>query len=223
MAYGNATDLRLPLAPHLKLRRCPHCAVANPALLSVHTLEAAPGHPFALGLNKKMHWQIHVCQSCAGVVAAGMAYDPDRLMAPGLQMLPKVEWIVPMPEAISQLIPERVAYYLEQAQDTLASAAASIVMSASAVDSMLKCKGYEKGSLHERIEMAAGDGVITAEMSALAHDVRLDANDQRHADAQAPLPTTADAQRCFEFAHALAELLFVLPARVKRAGVKPQA
>lgn len=223
MAHGNAIDLKLLLTLHLRLRRCPHCSVANPALPLVHTLEATPGDPFALkGLNKKMHWQIHVCQSCAGVVAAGMAYDPDRYVSPGRQPVARVEWIVPMPEAISELIPESVAYYLGQAQETRASASASIVMSASAVDAMLKCKGYEKGTLNERIEKAAGDGVITAEMSELAHDVRLDANDQRHADTKAPRPTTADAQRCFEFAHALADLLFVLPARVKRAGVKPQ-
>ena len=67
-----------------------------------------------------------------------------------------------------------------------------------------------------RIEEAAKNHLITSEMAAWAHDVRLDANDQRHADVAASLPTTADAQKCVEFARALAEFLFVLPARVQR-------
>jgi hypothetical protein len=91
-------------------------------------------------------------------------------------------------------------------------------MSASAVDAMLKEKKYEQGSLYERIERAAQDGVITKEMAALAHDVRLDANDQRHSDLAAQNPTSHDARRCFDFAEALAEMMFVLPGRVKRAG-----
>ena len=50
-----------------------------------------------------------------------------------------------------------------------------------------------------------------------AHDVRLDANDQRHADTNAPLPTETDAERAVEFAIALAQFLFVLRTQVKRA------
>ena len=53
-------------------------------------------------------------------------------------------------------------------------------------------------------------------MAAWAHEVRLDANDQRHADEGAPLPAEADAAKVIEFAKALAEFLFVLPARVAR-------
>ena len=53
-------------------------------------------------------------------------------------------------------------------------------------------------------------------MGTWAHHIRLDANDQRHADEDASLPSTADAQRAIEFAKALAEFLFVLPARVQR-------
>ena len=51
------------------------------------------------------------------------------------------------------------------------------MLAASAVDSMLKEKGYKDGSLYKRIEQAAGDHLITAEMASWAHEVRLDAND----------------------------------------------
>jgi len=70
--------------------------------------------------------------------------------------------------------------------------------------------------LYSRIEKAATDHLITAEMATWAHDVRLDANDQRHADEDASLPSQSDAQRAIDFAKALGMFLFVLPARVKR-------
>jgi hypothetical protein len=53
-------------------------------------------------------------------------------------------------------------------------------------------------------------------MADWAHDIRLDSNDERHADLDASQATGDDAKRCLEFAEALADLLFVLPARVKR-------
>ena len=81
---------------------------------------------------------------------------------------------------------------------------------------MLKAKGYKDGSLYTRIDKAAGDHLITDEMAEWAHDVRLDANDERHADEAATFPDEQDAQRCLDFATALGEFLFVLPSRVQR-------
>ncbi|HYU43868.1 MAG TPA: hypothetical protein VEQ84_17110 [Vicinamibacteria bacterium] len=57
---------------------------------------------------------------------------------------------------------------------------------------------------------------MTKEMAARAHDVRLDANDQRHADDEAALPSHEDAERVVAFAAPLGEFLFAIPARVKR-------
>ena len=66
------------------------------------------------------------------------------------------------------------------------------------------------------MQKAAEDHVITKDMSKWAHDVRLDANDQRHADEAAQLPTDADAKKCIDFAKSLGEFMFVLPSRVER-------
>jgi Domain of unknown function (DUF4145) len=87
---------------------------------------------------------------------------------------------------------------------------------------MLKARGYKDGTLFNRIKKAEDEGVLTKDMAQWAHDVRLDANDERHADEDASLLTIDDANRCLEFADALADLLFVLPARVKR-GLKAAA
>jgi hypothetical protein len=90
------------------------------------------------------------------------------------------------------------------------------MLAASAVDAMLKAKGYSEGSLYKRIDKAKDDHVITEGMANWAHQVRLDANDQRHADGDAMLPGYNDANRSIDFALALGQFLFVLPARVER-------
>ena len=90
------------------------------------------------------------------------------------------------------------------------------MLAASAVDAMLKEKGYRDGNLNGRIKKAAENHLITEEMAIWAHEIRLDANDQRHADESAPLPSEVDASKVIEFASALAQFLFVLPARVQR-------
>jgi hypothetical protein len=58
--------------------------------------------------------------------------------------------------------------------------------------------------------------LITPEMAEWAHHVRLEANDHRHADDTASLPTTPSAERCIAFARALGQFLFVLPSMVER-------
>lgn len=90
------------------------------------------------------------------------------------------------------------------------------MLAASSVDAMLKAKGYKEGNLYTRIEEALEDHLITPEMADWAHEVRLDANDQRHDDEEAPLPEQSDAEKVIEFASALAQFLFVLPARIQR-------
>ena len=90
------------------------------------------------------------------------------------------------------------------------------MLAASAVDAMLKAKGLKEGSLYRRIDEAAKTQLITEEMAAWAHDVRLEANDERHADEEYAMKTAEDAKRCIEFTSALAQLLFVLPDKVRR-------
>jgi hypothetical protein len=114
------------------------------------------------------------------------------------------------------MVPDRARILLQQAQESLHAAAGAVMLCASAVDAMLKIKGYIEGSLYARIEKAAEDHLITADMAKWAHEVRLDANEQRHADQAATLPDQQDAKRSLDFSNALAEFLFILPSRVQR-------
>ena len=110
--------------------------------------------------------------------------------------------------------------YLAQAKETLTSPSASVLMSAAAIDGMLKDKGFKDGTLHARINAAAQAGVITQAMADLAHDIRFYANNERHADEDAPTATDEDARRCFDFADAIAEMLYVPPARLKKTQLE---
>jgi len=128
--------------------------------------------------------------------------------------------IHPTVAGIDESIPHPAKEYLSQAMGSIHAPAGAIMLAASAVDAMLKKKNYKEGSLYARIDQAAKDNLITEDMAKWAHDVRLDANDQRHADEAAVLPSESDARKCVDFALAFAQFLFVLPARVQRGLAK---
>ena len=119
-------------------------------------------------------------------------------------------------QTTDEAIPDRARDYLNQAIESLHAPAGAVMLCASSVDAMLKEKNYKEGRLYERIDEAAKDHLITSEMAAWAHEIRLDANDQRHADESAGLPTQAETEKCIAFTKALGEFLFVLPSRVER-------
>lgn len=81
---------------------------------------------------------------------------------------------------------------------------------------MLKDKGYKEGVLKTRINKAAEDHLLTPEMATWAHEIRLDANGERHADDVEELPSKEDAEKVLAFASALAQFLYVLPAAITR-------
>jgi hypothetical protein len=196
----------LNLTEYLKLDRCPHCGSANPNLKRQHSLETRDH----AGQNRRI-WSIYVCGSCGCVVSAWAASHGQP-----------VSGYHPTFESIDLEIPERPRSYLKQASESMHAPAGAVMLAASAVDSMLKAKGYVEGTLYTRIDKAANDHVITPDMAAWAHAVRLDANDQRHADNAAALPTEQDAKKVLDFAATLAQIMFVLPSRVAR-GLQGEA
>lgn len=155
--------------------------------------------------NDRQVWGIYVCRRCGGVVAA-------KSNNPGAA----VQAYYPSASTVDDSIPDRARTYLQQSHESLHVPAGAVMLAASAVDAMLKAKGLTSGSLYSRIDAAKEGGIITADMAVWAHQVRLDANEQRHSDEESPLPTGQDAAQSIEFASALAQFLFVLPSRVQR-------
>lgn len=189
----------------LDLDRCPHCNVDQPSLELKGSFETvAQGGPVG------RQWGAYACKRCGGGVLAW-----------AISVGSMVQAVYPEPKGIPPDLPARAATYLEQALASIHIPSGAVMLAASAIDAMLKAKGYLVGSLYSRIDNAANDHVITPDMARWAHDVRLDANDERHADQDAPMPSVDDASRCVDFATALAEILFTLPARVQRAISAP--
>jgi hypothetical protein len=188
------------LSGQLELPRCPHCNVDTPNLgivSQVGTTDVTGSHA--------RHWAFYKCGRCGGIVTASAA-----------TMNAEVQQVFPVLSDVDDAIPQRAAEYLRQAVNSLSAPVGAVMLAASSVDAMLKTKDYKTGSLYARIDQAAKDGVITTEMARWAHQVRLDANDQRHADEATPLPDVAAARLAIEFAQAMGQFLFVLPSRVTR-------
>ncbi len=193
--------VRMPkLTPTLDLNRCPHCSIARPHLPAQGSFVTQN----AAGKNERT-WLIYKCTSCGGLVTAWAEVPQGEVC----------NFYPESPSAAPEL-PERPRIFLAQAQESLHAPAGAVMLAASSVDAMLKERGLTQGSLYARIEQAVSQHMITTEMGHWAHAVRLDANDQRHADQASTLPTESDAQRCIDFVVALGEILFVLPSRITR-------
>ena len=188
------------LDANLIIKRCPHCNVDNPNLT-----QASRFVTNTYNNNNQRIWAAYSCQRCGGVTTAWAFHGSN-----GIQQM------FPAPIIIDESIPDRARSYLNQAVDSLHAPSGAIMLAASAIDAMLKEKGYKDGKLYSRINNASKDHLITNEMAAWAHEVRLDANDERHSDEEATLPTEKDAQKTVDFALALAQFLFVMPSKVER-------
>lgn len=195
----------------LDLERCPHCGIARPAL-HYHYKYREPGGgdlPAWDDSVKGRIWGLFQCRACGQMVLARTDFDyPSALSG--------YETIFPSQRAVPKNLPSIAANYLKQAFDTLGSPDAATVMAASAIDAMLKDKGFKSGSLNARIDAARDKGEVTADMASWAHHVRLEANDVRHADEAKPHATKAEAVQAVEFAEALGRYMYELPAKVTR-------
>ena len=194
------------------VRRCPHCAKADPTLTAVWATDRDVGTPRGDG-GKPQKWAAYLCGSCGSVVTAcGAPGD-----AIGSLATPRVYKIFPSAPTVDDTLPPIAKRFLEQAMETLHAPDAAAVMAGSAVDAMLKEKGYEKGSLYDRIDKSVADGILTKAMGDWAHSVRLGSNRPRHADKDRPHVSPEEAARSVGFAKALGDFLFVLTAQIEEA------
>ena len=186
----------------LDLKRCPHCGVDTPNLYKVQEFDTHDHEQ-----SNFRTWAIYTCKRCGGVVTTSAQKN---------DMHREIEELYPLPLTVNESIPEKAKTYLNQAINTINSPSGSVMLSASAIDAMLKEIGYLEGKLFARIKKAAEEHIITESMSEWAHEVRSVANDERHADASSDLPTEIEARKSVDFALALAEFLFVLPSKVQK-------
>ena len=142
----------MKLSTNLDLERCPHCEIAFPNLSSCWEYR----NNSHLGDNPRA-WRVYECKRCGGLVSASAKPTPS--ISEG-----DVKEFFPSYRVISTDIPKRPRHFLSNALGSLSSSSASILSSASAIDSMLKKKNYKEGSLYNRINAAKSDGVITKDL-----------------------------------------------------------
>jgi hypothetical protein len=200
--------------PMEDIDRCPQCNTAKPMLV----MESA-----FRDRERAIVWASYRCRSCNDLVAAAgflpsynAGYELTQQIA---SEAPFAMRILPEPVSVDDDLPERARSYLSQAINARHSPDGAIMLAASAVDSMLKARGYGSGSLCERINLAADNNLLTREMADWAHSVRLESNKPRHADLDDPHATLEEVDQSLEFVRALGQLLFVLPARIERGRI----
>ena len=191
------------LGDFLDLDRCPQCKTANPTL--EHRWEAMNAHGLLTGI-----FQCSKCSNYIFIQYWGFGESSSVKIYPNMTI------------HIDGNIPQSAARFLKQAIETPGSPDASIMTSASALDMMLQEHDLKAGTLHVRIDQAAEQHLITEDMANWGHHVRLEANDSRHPETEKTAPTQEDAEQNLEFVLALAEILFVLPARVTRGLAQTQ-
>lgn len=217
----STVTLKTPLETHLFLAACPHCQRANPTLQQQAVCIGA-----GASTEAAKAWVTYICSSCGNATLVGVVLGLTGAQVshfktqgiPLLQTLPQVRIFGLWPElrTVSDDLPPSARRYLGQALRSLSSPDGAVMLAGSAVDAMLKEKGLCDGSLYHRINVARDSSLITSDMAMWAHEVRLSANGVRHADAPTPHPTEEDARRAVEFATALGDIMFSLPARVTR-------
>ena len=200
----------------LVLERCPWCGTARPTLKS-HTYHIKSHVPrTGAGKRGEFVWDLYWCTSCNKYILA--QYEAGEQSTDGSRYFEyfKLIKIFPGDLELSKDIPPKVSRFLKQARGSVAQPDGCIMLCSSTIDAMLKEKNLKKGTLHERLVQASEHHIITEDMKDWADHVRLESNDIRHVDNESDCPSTAEAEQCLEFAMALAEILFVLPARVTR-------
>lgn len=198
---GNYYGERLPL------ERCPHCQIANPLLEEAWSV-------------RHLHfsfWGVYRCSSCQKYVLATASGSREsinlfRVSDGALQVFPSSRY------NLDDSIPDTAKRFLRQALNNVSNPDACLVMCGGAIDAMLQAKGIEADTLNLAIKDAVEKQIITKDMSDWAHRVRLESNDSRHPSGDASeVPTPDEAQQCFDFTLALADILFVLPARHQKS------
>src|SRR4051812_46354699 len=118
-------------ASALELDRCPQCRVANPLLSAVHNF-----HTSASSNRAGYKWRLYVCSRCGLPVVGGCSQHEEVI---------RTSLVFPKPEQLEAGMPPKAQSFLAQALECVHAPSGSIMLCASAVDSMLKEKGMKAG------------------------------------------------------------------------------
>ena len=193
--------------------RCPQCGVASPLLTKVGKADIHYKDEYS---NSWWHFVARCSRCQRHVLFYGWTLSGDTPRDGSEPRAVRIREVYPSLETAAKELPERAHRFLQQALESKHAPDGALMLAASSIDAMLKDKGYKDGSLFSRIEKAHDNGLLTAEMRDWAHEIRISANEPRHADDNYEGANEKDAEQVIQFAKALAEYLYVLPARVQK-------
>lgn len=195
--------------------RCPICGVAKPLLQFKNKL---PYYANTIEDTHWLAWYVYQCSKCGGPVSVQVTgprqYVGDATKPHFAHVNPTLQFI-PENQELSEVIPTQVRRFLSQAINSLFAPDGAAMLANSAVDATLKARGLKGGSVYKRLGEAVSQGLITNEMREWADDIRIESNNPRHADDASEPISVERAKLIVEFAKALADILFVLPAKAK--------
>ena len=194
--------------------RCPQCGVASPLL---EKIGKAHRHYGEHGYKAQEYWYFTArCSRCRNHVLFYARQPLQEIVsdaeADGLTVIRSF----PALEAAAEELPPMAFKFFQQAIESKHAPDGALMLAASAIDAMLKDKGFIEGTLFSRIKSARESGLLTEGMESWAHEIRLSANEPRHADEKFDGASQEDAEQIIAFARALGEYLYVLPARVSK-------
>lgn len=204
--------------PLSNLSRCLQCGVSKPNLILLKIVYAIEG--IMQNGASAPAWTIYQCNSCYEIccfktllpIAQNSTAAREQL---NLIRPPILESMPSSSEDFSDW-PENARKYAIQAIECINAPDGAVMLAGSAVDAMLKSKGFNEGSVYTRISSAVSAGILTPEMGDWAHEVRLASNNPRHADLESPHASKQEAKSVLEFVKALGMFLYTLPARVEQ-------
>src|SRR5450759_210527 len=120
------------LTTHFEQDTCPHCGIAHPNLARVSVCVVTKDHRNLLAFR----WAIYACSSCGRGVLVGAVGDTPAIHP--YQNDSHIIGVYPASKTVSDDVPQVARRYLEQALRSLNSPDGAVMLSASAVDAMLK-------------------------------------------------------------------------------------
>jgi hypothetical protein len=206
---------------NVQLAICPFCYAKNPGLHLIHLTDIELSLPQARLLGDQVaegacQWALYSCTSCLLCISVCIA---QAWGATGrLRTVLAFPTIVSSHSRLKDTPSSARDYLLEAERIRRDSPRSSILATATAIDHMLKHRGYKTGSLYERINAAVAAQEFPKSIGDWAHEVRLDANDIRHADEHTD-PSYYSAQRAdllWRLAATISDVWFGIPAEIAR-------
>ena len=199
---------------------CPHCGTRNVAFTMMTQLHASK-------LAGNLWDTLCVCGNCSRSILATVrtpgANGPVNHLASGQIEQLRWEGIVPTPPETGAPVhtPPNVARFYEQGMDNLLGnwdAAGTMFRKALDVGLKIKFPGIS-GKLKARIDKAANQHGLTADLAEWAHQIRLDGNEAAHEEESF---SREDAERLQTFTELVFRYLFTLPGMLEQARRAPE-